>query len=51
VGFLGNNYFSPDTLIGCSSNMSYNQAADNTFFDSIAFTEHHKDTLIFRDGI
>lgn len=51
MGFLGNTYHKNDSIIGCSSNITYRPTASNTFFDTDALTEHHKDTIIFRDSL
>lgn len=51
MGYIGNQYYKPDLIIGCSSNIIYDITGQNTFFDTDAIVEHHKDTLIFRDGL
>ena len=51
MGFLGNTYHKNDTIIGCSSNIIYRPTASNTFFDTDALTENHKDCIVFRDSL
>lgn len=51
MGYLGNQYYSPNTLLGCSSNVEYRIGADNSMFEANAVSEHHIDTLIYRDGL
>lgn len=51
MGYLGNQYYSPNTILGCTSNVEYRLSADNTFFDNISISESHKDTLIYRDSL
>lgn len=51
MGYIGNQFYKPDLIIGCSSNIIYDITSQNTFFDTDALTEHHIDTLIYRDTL
>lgn len=49
--YMGNQYYSRNTILGCSSNIIYDITGDNTFVDNLSLSENHKDTVVFRDSL